>query len=421
MNSMRKFGVVLGHTYWTRLKSKAFIISTVVMILFITLFANIDVIIKLFVGEDETKTVAVIDEADVFYAQLETMLKESKEEISLKKYEDDVETGKEQVMNEAVDGLLVITMDQAGLPEATYYENDATESMVQVTLQQLLQQIKVLLATEQAGIDAATLQEIQAPLAFEKIALDETAKTEDEIFAAQGIVYVMLFVLYMAVIIYGQMIATDVATEKSSRVMEILISSAPPVTHMFAKIIGIALLGLTQILVLFFYTVQLLRLKTDDFTKTFIADFGFTSVDATIYLYALVFFILGYLLYATIAAMLGSLVSRVEDVQQLIMPMIFLIMIAFFIAMFGLGAPDAKFITITSYIPFFTPMIMFLRIGMLEIPTWEIALSIAILITTIILFSLIGARIYRGGVLMYGPSRSLKDIRNAFLLTKKEK
>lgn len=418
---MRKFGVVLGHTYWTRLKSKAFIISTVVMILFITLFANIDVIIKLFVGEDETKTVAVIDEADVFYAQLETMLKESKEEISLKKYEDDVETGKEQVMNEAVDGLLVITMDQAGLPEATYYENDATESMVQVTLQQLLQQIKVLLATEQAGIDAATLQEIQAPLAFEKIALDETAKTEDEIFAAQGIVYVMLFVLYMAVIIYGQMIATDVATEKSSRVMEILISSAPPVTHMFAKIIGIALLGLTQILVLFFYTVQLLRLKTDDFTKTFIADFGFTSVDATIYLYALVFFILGYLLYATIAAMLGSLVSRVEDVQQLIMPMIFLIMIAFFIAMFGLGAPDAKFITITSYIPFFTPMIMFLRIGMLEIPTWEIALSIAILITTIILFSLIGARIYRGGVLMYGPSRSLKDIRNAFLLTKKEK
>lgn len=421
MNSMRKFGVVLGHTYWTRLKSKAFIISTVVMILFITLFANIDVIIKLFVGEDETKTVAVIDEADVFYAQLETMLKESKEEISLKKYEDDVETGKEQVMNEAVDGLLVITTDQAGLPEATYYENDATESMVQVTLQQLLQQIKVLLATEQAGIDAATLQEIQAPLAFEKIALDETAKTEDEIFAAQGIVYVMLFVLYMAVIIYGQMIATDVATEKSSRVMEILISSAPPVTHMFAKIIGIALLGLTQILVLFFYTVQLLRLKTDDFTKTFIADFGFTSVNATIYLYALVFFILGYLLYATIAAMLGSLVSRVEDVQQLIMPMIFLIMIAFFIAMFGLGAPDAKFITITSYIPFFTPMIMFLRIGMLEIPTWEIALSIAILIATIILFSLIGARIYRGGVLMYGPSRSLKDIRNAFLLTKKEK
>ena len=90
VNSMRKFGVVLGHTYWTRLKSKAFIISTVVMILFITLFANIDVIIKLFVGEDETKTVAVIDEADVFYAQLETMLKESKEEISLKKYEDDV-------------------------------------------------------------------------------------------------------------------------------------------------------------------------------------------------------------------------------------------------------------------------------------------------------------------------------------------
>src|SRR5699024_564735 len=76
--------------------------------------------------------------------------------------------------------------------------------------------------------------------------VDESAKTEEELNIARGIVYVMIFILYMAVIIYGQMIATDVATEKSSRVMEILISSASPVTHMFAKIIGIALLGITQ-------------------------------------------------------------------------------------------------------------------------------------------------------------------------------
>src|SRR5699024_6385571 len=111
-------------------------------------------------------------------------------------------------------------------------------------------------------------------------------------------------------------------------------------------------------------------------------------------------------------AMLGSLVSRVEDVQQLTMPLIFLIMIAFFIAMFGLNVPDAKFITITSYIPFFTPMIMFLRVGMLNIPAWEIVVGMGLLIGTIILLAVLGARIYRGGVLMYGPSRSLKDIRN---------
>src|SRR5699024_2145091 len=149
--------------------------------------------------------------------------------------------------------------------------------------------------------------------------------------------------------------------------------------------------------------------------------FGFSSTSISIYFYAILFFILGYLLYATIAAMLGSLVSRVEDVQQLIFPMIMLVMIAFFIAIFGLGAPEAKFITITSFIPFFTPMIMFLRVGMLDVPIWEIVVSVGLLIGTIILLAILGARIYRGGVLMYGPSRSLKDFRKALMLTKKEK
>src|SRR5699024_12293086 len=92
----------------------------------------------------------------------------------------------------------------------------------------------------------------------------------------------------------------------------------------------------------------------------------FSSVSCSIYIYAFVFFLLWYFLYATISAMLGSLVSRVEDVQQLVLPIVFLVMIAFFIAMFGLGMPEAKFITITSFIPFFAPMIMFLRVGMLE-------------------------------------------------------
>ena len=93
--------------------------------------------------------------------------------------------------------------------------------------------------------------------------------------------------------------------------------------------------------------------------------------------------------------------------------------LAFMIAMFGLGNPSASYITITSFIPFFTPMIMFLRVGMLEVPFWEIAISIAVLILTIVLLGIIGAKIYRGGVLMYGSSKSLKSIKNALQLSKK--
>src|SRR5690625_5031835 len=131
--------------------------------------------------------------------------------------------------------------------------------------------------------------------------------------------YVMLFVLYITVLLYGQMIATEVATEKSSRVMEILISSASPVTHMFAKILGVGLLGLTQILLLLTAGYLMIYNKINKYSGEFFDVFGFSSTSGSIYVYAVVFFLLGYFLYATISAMLVSLVSRVEDVQQLVL------------------------------------------------------------------------------------------------------
>lgn len=418
---MNKFWIVLSHTYFSRLKSKAFIISTLIILLFLVGVANIQSIIKMFTGGDDTDQVIVIDESGELYTPLQIGISHVDEDIELTLYEKSVEQGKTAVQEDEYDALLVLALDENSLPIATYYENNASFSFIESTLEQQLQQVKTTIAAEQAGFDEATLESIYEQVAFEKIALDEGTKTDEELNQARGIVYIMLFVLYMAVIIYGQMIAMDVATEKSSRVMEILISSAPPVTHMFAKIIGIALLGLTQIVVFFIVGYSLISSKVNTLSGEFFEVFGFAEGSISIYLYAILFFILGYFLYATIAAMLGSLVSRVEDVQQLLMPMVMLIVVAFIIAMVGLGIPEAKFITITSYIPFFTPMIMFLRVGMLDVPVWEIVISVSILIGTIIILAILGARIYRGGVLMYGPSRTLKDFKKAFMLTKKEK
>ncbi len=114
--------------------------------------------------------------------------------------------------------------------------------------------------------------------------------------------------------------------------------------------------------------------------------------------------------------MLGSLVSRTEDVQQLMTPVILLIVVAFMISIFGLSNPSSQFVTIASYIPFFSPMAMFLRVGMLNIPFWEVGLSIAILIITIVILAIVGARVYRGGVLMYGTSTSLKDFKKSLTI-----
>lgn len=420
---MNKFGVVLSHTYFTRLKSKAFIITTALALLVMVLVANIDKIIDLF-QNDEVDQIAVIDESNELLVPLNTKLTAVIDDLELVDFSGTAEEGKAAVSEEEYVGFLQLEYDENELPIATYYTNKAGESQSESMLVQQLQQLKTEIATEQAGVNAETLDAIFAEVAFEKVALDETAKTEEELNQTRGIVYVMLFVLYMTIIIYGQMIATDVATEKSSRVMELLISSASPVTHMFAKILGIAFLGLTQVLLLFVVGYGLLTTKLKDMSGEVgevFEVFGFSDISINIYLYAILFFVLGYFLYATIAAMLGSLVSRVEDVSQLLLPMIFLIMIAFFIAMFGLGVPDATFITVTSFIPFFSPMIMFLRVGMLDVPIWEVIVSVLILVGTIGLLGWLGSRIYRGGVLMYGPSRSLKDFKQAFLLSKKEK
>lgn len=416
---MNKFFLVLGHTYWTRLKSKAFIITTSILLILVLGIANIDSIIKIFDSEKEASEVIVINESSAIYSSLSGSLV-GNDTISLIEYEEGQAEGEQAVKDEKYDALLVIKEDTNALPDVTYYAKSIAADETQDVLEANLQIIKDSILIDQAGIDEATLAEMNQPVNIEKHALDESAKTDEELDLARVIVYVMIFILYMAILIYGQMIATDIATEKSSRVMEILISSASPVTHMFAKIIGIALLGITQAGIVVVGGLIFIIPKLKGINANFMQELGLESVSPTLFLYGLLFFLLGYLLYATIAAMFGSLVSRVEDLQQLLMPMIILIVIAFFIAMFGLNMPEAKLITISSFIPFFSPMIMFLRIGMLNVPLWEVAVSISILIGTIIVLGLIGARIYRGGVLMYGPSRSLKDIKNAFSLSKKE-
>src|SRR5690606_9801673 len=253
------------------------------------------------------------------------------------------------------------------------------------------------------------------------VGIGENVKSQEELSEATGLVYVLLFVMYFAVILYVTMIATEVATEKSSRVMEILISSVHPVAQMFGKIFGVASVALTQLIIWLGAGFLAIRNNMEELTGGFFDVFGFENTSLSTIIYAIVFFLLGFLLYATIAAYLGSLVSRIEDANQVIVPLIWLVAIAFVLAVFGLGTPDAGYVTITSYVPFFTPMIMFMRVGLLDLPLWEPLLSIVLLVVTIILFALLGARVYKGGVLMYGRSNIFKDLKQALQLTKKVK
>lgn len=395
-----------------------FYISTILILVFIVLMTNFDSIIGVLSGEDEGK-VAVIDETGELLAPLNSSLQASETELKLEPFSGSVAEGKAAVKDEKYVALLTLGLDENRVLEATYYAKNISNTNLQSDIQQHLQQLKGRLATEKLGIEQAQVMEIFSPVSMKAVALDESSKSEEELNHARGIVYVMLMLLYFAVLLYGTLIATDVATEKSSRVMEVLVSSVSPVIHMFAKIVGIALLGLTQVAIFILVGFFMLQAKQEEMGGM-LESLGLQNVSVSILLYGVLFFILGYFLYATLAAMLGSLVSRVEEVNQMIIPMTFLIVIAFLLAMFGMGAPEATIVTITSYIPFFSPMLMFIRVGLLDIAIWEVLLSIGILIATILIFAVIGARVYKGGVLLYGKSSSLKDIKKALQLTKRE-
>lgn len=422
MNHMNKFLLVLGHTYMTKVKSKSFLISTIITVAIIFGLANIDTIIDLFDRDSAADEVLVIDKTGQYIEPLQQMIDPYKEMIILTSFDQDESIGDELIRSEEYKALLIIEDNIFGLPEAIYKANDIAEQQLPQQIEQSMQQLKAAIVTESLGLTADELAKIYEPISFETIALSETARSEEELIQARALVYVLLFVIYFAVLSYGSMIALEVATEKSSRVMEILISSAPPIAQMFAKIIGVALIGLTQLMAIFFVGFFSLRNSlSNDVDGSIIEYFGLNNVEVSTVIFAFVFFILGYLLYATIAAMLGSLVSRLEDVNQMVAPLSYLIIAAFLIAMFGLSTPDATFITVTSYIPVFTPMIMFLRVGMLSLPLWEIILGIGLLVVSIIIIAILGAKVYRGGVLMYGKSASLKDIKQAIVLGKKNK
>ncbi|MEC1274304.1 ABC transporter permease [Bacillus subtilis] len=418
---MNKFWIMLSHTYKNKIMAKSFIISTVITVLLVLVVTNLESIISLFQGDDAKEKIAIVDETNelypVFSKQLKAVDTDGDLDVKLSKQSEDEVT--KQVEDESLDGMLIIKRDEKGTISGTYKALTISDESTYQTLQQALTQTKTAVGTAELGVSQETISSLYAPVTVGQKALKEGAKSEEELGQTVGLVYIMLFVIYFSVIMYASMIAMEVATEKSSRVMEILISSMPPIQQMFAKLLGIGLVGITQLAIIIGAGSLSLKLNQKSETASSVGGFlNLTDVSATTVIYAVIFFLLGYFLYATLAAFLGSVVSRIEDVQQTITPMTLLVVAGFMIAMFGLNAPDAGFITVTSFIPFFTPMIMFLRVGMLDIPFWQAAVGIGITLLTIVILAVIGARIYKGGVLIYGNSSAFKAIKQALRLAK---
>ena len=222
--------------------------------------------------------------------------------------------------------------------------------------------------------------------------------------------YIMIFALYMVILLYGQMIATNVATEKSSRAMEVLVTSAKPISMMFGKVIASCIAGFSQLFLVFGTAILLYNVNKDSLSNPMISSIFDIPIDLFIYL--IVFFVLGFLIYAFMYGAIGSTASKLEDINTSVLPITYLFIIAFMVVMFSMvdGAVDNTAMLVCSYIPFTSPMAMFTRICMSTVTWYEIAISIAILIGSTIGIGILSAKIYRVGVLLYGTPPKISTI-----------
>ena len=223
--------------------------------------------------------------------------------------------------------------------------------------------------------------------------------------------YIMIFALYMVILLYGQMVATNVATEKSSRAMEVLITSAKPTSMMFGKVLASCLAGFIQLVAVFGSALIFYNLNKSYWGDNMIIDSIF-NIPPELLVYMLVFFILGFLIYAFMFGAVGSTASKLEDINTSVMPITMLFIVAFIVVMTSMssGNVDNTIMKVCSYIPFTSPMSMFTRIAMSTVPWYEITISIGILVASTFGIGILSAKIYRVGVLMYGTSPKIGNI-----------
>jgi len=420
---MNSLWIVTAFTLRNKLRSKAFIWSTAILAVLLVVGANLPYFLERLNlgGSDEPKPVGYIEGAypevvqglEAFYARQENP------DIRLVAFpsggspQADEAALRQAVEDKTIKGyILFADRPEIGFPEVIYHSSSLMDFTVAETLRIALESVKAEMVFRNVQLSDAERALLAAPVAVHTLLIDtgeEGGKTAAEQGVAIGLTYAIIILLFMAVTITGQLVATEITAEKSSRVMELLITSVKPLRQMFGKILGTFTAGVIQIGLLVGVFVANLMLPHNRGALEALG-IRLDAVEPKLLIFALFFYLTGYFLYATLFAAIGSIVSRTEELGQALSPVMILSIVGFYIAIFGLQNPESPIVVIGSYIPFFTPFLMFERIGLSDPPVWEIALSIGILLASILLFGWLAAKIYRTGVLMYGKRPSIKEL-----------
>ena len=266
------------------------------------------------------------------------------------------------------------------------------------------------IAMETAGLTEAQTELIQRPFSMNLIALDEKAQSAEESLGSMGIAYISIILIFLFSYMYSVYAGQEIMEEKTSRVMEIIITSISPIKQLYGKIVYNSFYALTQLaifMVLFTISIQsMMKNLPEDVMNT--VSMVISPDKARIIVYLIIFAIVAYLVYLVSVLILSSIISSVEEYQIAISPIMVIGLVSFYIGIFGMTSPEAPFIKVMSMIPFVSPYIMPLRIATMTVSTPMIWLSIGLNLLVIIIILTFGSRVYKNGVLNYSGDSVIK-------------
>ena len=411
---MKQFGKILKFELKGYLRNKVFVGITIFLVVAIAIVMFIPNIIAAFDSDDT---------GDVTPSDLPTMLIHAEDEnlaLLVKEYFKNTfvdysvkisEGSIDELKNDIISGKAECAFVMNSASSYTYYVNnlsmyDSNTAIADTVLQEVYRINAMIyngLTPEQAG----EIMSVQIESGTETLGKDQMQNF--------FYTYIMIFALYMVILLYGQMVATNVATEKSSRAMELLVTSAKPTSMMFGKVLASCIAGFSQLVLIFGTAILLYNVNKDALDNPLIA--SIFDIPIELFIYLIVFFVLGFLIYAFMFGAIGSTASKLEDINTSVMPITFLFIIAFMVVMFSMssGSIDNTAMLVCSYIPFTSPMAMFTRICMSTVAWYEIFISIVILIASTVGIGVLSAKIYRVGVLLYGmPPKFSTIIKTVF-------
>lgn len=412
---MRQFGTIFKFELMNYFKNKIFVgvtIAFVVLIGLVMFFPSLKGLVEAGSSsenpEDEKSVMLLVNESpeegfNVYYDSLKAGFTEVFQDYEVRDYKDGLKKAKKQITSGKAECAFVIK----SATEYTYYvDNLSMYDMNTEIADELMSGQYQIRAMEQAGLSATDAQTILGTLIDHKTT--SLGKDQEQNFFYT---YIMLFALYMVILMYGQMIATNVASEKSSRAMELLVTSAKPVSMMFGKVIASCIAGLVQIVAIFGSAILFYNINQEGWEDNAIIQSIF-DMPESLFIYMLVFFVLGFFIYAFMYGAIGSMASKLEDINTSVMPITMIFLVAFMVVMYSLGngSVDNLLMQICSYVPFTSPMAMFTRIAMSTVPAGQIAISIILLVASVVGVGVLSAKIYRMGVLMYGKAPKIGEL-----------